>query len=172
MIIAGVKDLRVRLDDTVISIETAAHVDALLDDLIGAAIAQEAYQKALQALGDRPEPRSGPLDYAARTPHVFAQAWVRILRDFARELTFLADEPTSARGACAAAAAFETAFPGIAAKTGAMRVSTVGPELAYFAAGSGFYPVKIDAAAVDELEAIARTLLDALPKAKTFDPVR
>lgn len=168
MIIGNLNALRVRLDDFVISDETSGHVNAVIEDLISAAIAQHTYQAAIKGMGDGSALGSDEREYARRTPRVFAQTWLRYLRDIAGELTFLADQPSTADGARKAAAAFEARFPGIAVRTGALRVTSYSDNLAYFAAGSSVYPVEIDDNAVRHLEAIAQTLIDALPKERSF----
>ena len=168
MIYADLKALHVTLDGFVISGETAAHAYAVVEDLKSAAIAQDAYHKALTSIAPLPDPTSDAFDYATKTPHVFAQAWVRSLRAIAGELTALAGDPVTSDAARAAARSFSQVFPGVASQAGPMRVMISGEKEVYYADGPGRYPVRIDDAAVRALEGVARTLIDALPKEKPF----
>ena len=168
MIIADLKVLRRPLDSSVISGETLGQVDGIVDDLIAAAIAQDAYHRALPWAEAPPSSDSPEFDYVSRTPHAFAQGWVRSLRDMAQALSTLAEDSITALGARRAAAAFQHAFPGVGSATGSMRVMIAGKEQVYFAVGPVRIPVRIDVAAVRDLEGVVRTLVDALPKEQPF----
>lgn len=173
MIIADLNALYVPLDGFVISGEVTSHVYGAVDDLISAAIAQHAYHDALKDRAGVTEPAAGsdttPFIFATRTPHVFAQAWVRSLRDIAGALIALADEGATVEPARAAAAAFGKAFPGVATAEGPMRVDSAFEDQVYFADGPARYPVRIDDAAVRDLEHVVRGLVDALPKERPFE---
>ncbi|NBW08190.1 MAG: hypothetical protein EBR82_09205 [Caulobacteraceae bacterium] len=168
MMLSDPEALNVTLDSFVISAEIAEHVYGIVDDLKSAAIVQDAYQNALADMAGAPMPAAGGATRAfealARTPHAFAQAWVRTLRDIAVELVVLANEQATAEAAGQAAALFGKAFPGVAVAIGPMRVTSVDPGQVYYAVGPGRFPVPIDDAAVRSLEAVVHTLLAGVPK--------
>lgn len=172
LLYADLKTLHVTLDGFVISGEIAAQVYGVVEDLISASVAQHAYYEALADRAGIEPPSPGAdttrFDYAIRTPPVFAQAWVRTLRDIASALIVLANEPSTAEAARSAAAAFGKAFPGVATAEGPMRVHALGDDQVYYAVGPGRFPVRIDDAALRDLEASVRTLIDALPKETPF----
>lgn len=171
MIIADLAALRVSLDESVVSAEAAAHLEAVTEDLIAAGIAQDAYQKARLALAALDPTDSAAFDYASRTPQVLAQAWVRTLRDIAGDLMALAGDPVTSEAARSAATAFAEAFPGVARQPGPLRVMVAGKDQIYFAEGPARYPVRINDEAVRDLEAIAQGLIARMPKAKPFRAV-
>lgn len=168
MTLSDPEALKVTLDGSLISGEIAEHVYGIIDDLKSAAIVQDAYHHALADMARREIPAPGAdtlaFDALTRTPHVFAQAWARTLRDIAVELVVLADEQTTAEAARHAAVLFGKTFPGIASAVGPMRVAIADSGQVYYAVGPGRFAVRIDDAAVRDLEAVVQKLLERLPK--------
>ena len=168
MIIADLVSLRTPLDSSVIAGEMLGHIDGIIEDLMAAAIAQDAYYRALP-WAEAPPSSDGPeFDYIRRAPHAFAQDWVRGLRDIAEALANLTDDPITALAARRAASAFEKSFSGVGSATGSMRVMIAGKEQVYFAVGPVRVPVRINDAAVRDLEGVVRALIDSLPKEQSF----
>lgn len=68
MITADLNALNAPLDSFVISGETASHVDSVVEDLISASIAQDAFQKTLPDLRALPPAGTAKFTYASRIP--------------------------------------------------------------------------------------------------------
>lgn len=164
MIIADLAALRAPLDGSVISDEILSQVDGIIADLIAAAVAQDAYHRALPWAEALPSSDSSEFEYISRTPHAFAQGWVRSLWDIADALSALVEDPITALGARRSLTAFLQSFPGVGSATGPLRVMIAGKERVYFAVGPVRIPVRIDDTAMRELEGVVQTLINALPK--------